>query len=248
MEFINDNLKINYQKYGQGEEIIIIHGWGRSIKDFNSIAKVLSKKYKVYLIDLPGFGNSDEPEKPYELDDYINLIENFVQYQKITNPIIIGHSFGGRIGIRYAIKNKVQKMILISSAGIKRFSLKVKIKIIRYKIKKWFYRKFNKVSAYEKLVTTSGSADYIASSDIMKKTLSNVISINQTKELNKITCEVLLIWGKDDQATPYKDALLMQRKIKNVGLVTLNTGHFCFLEDSYTFNKVIMSYLGIEEK
>ena len=40
----------------------------------------------------------------------------------------------------------------------------------------------------------------------------------------------------------------MQRKIKNVGLVTLNTGHFCFLEDSYTFNKVIMSYLGIEEK
>lgn len=248
MNFIYDNININYETKGNGEVIIILHGWGRSIDDFLEISNILSNKYQVYLIDLPGFGKSDTPQSAYNLDDYVLFLKRFIEFKKINNPIIIGHSFGGRIALRYASLYKVNKMILISSAGIKRFSLKVKVKIISYKLKKWYYRTFNKVSSYEKLIASSGSADYVSSNDIMKKTLSNVVNVDQRKELKEIDAEVLLMWGKNDNATPYKDALLMNKKIKNSGLVTFNSGHFPFLEDSYSFKMVIKQYLEIGDK
>ncbi len=248
MNFIYDNININYETKGNGEVIIILHGWGRSIDDFLEISNILSNKYQVYLIDLPGFGKSDTPKDAYNLDDYVLFLKRFIEFKKINNPIIIGHSFGGRIALRYASLYKVNKMILISSAGIKRFSLKVKVKIISYKLKKWYYRTFNKVSSYEKLIASSGSADYVSSNDIMKKTLSNVVAVDQRKELKEIDAEVLLMWGKKDNATPYKDALLMNKKIKNSGLVTFNSGHFPFLEDSYSFKMVIKQYLEIGDK
>lgn len=248
MYFTNDKINIYYEKYGKGHTIVILHGWGRSIEDFVNISKILSEKYQVYLIDLPGFGKSNEPLKPYSLDDYVNCLIEFFKKEVIKDPIIIAHSFGGRIAIRYAIEHKVKKMILIASAGIKRFSWKNKIKIINYKVKKWYYKKFNKIALYEKLITTSGSDDYRLSSNIMKKTLSNVVNTNQRKEIKKISCEVLLIWGKNDCATPYKDALLMKRQIKNSGLVTFNTGHFAFIEEEFAFKKVISSYLQIGDK
>lgn len=245
MNFICENINSNYEIKGRGEPIIILHGWGRSIEDFLDVKEILSKKYQIYLIDLPGFGKSDNLKKPYTLDDYVVFLKKFIDFNNIENPIIIAHSFGGRIALRYASLYQTNKMILISSAGIKRFSLKVKGKIILYKLKKWYYKTFNKISAYERLINSSGSVDYKSSNDIMKKTLSNIVKIDQRKELKEIDAEVLLIWGKMDTATPYKDGLLMNKKIKNSGLVPFNTGHFPFLEDSYAFRQVIKSYLQI---
>ncbi len=248
MNFIYKNININYEVKGTGKIVIILHGWGRSLSDFLDIVESLSKKYQVYLIDLPGFGKSDALLIPFNLDDYVSFLKVFIDSNNINNPIIMGHSFGGRIALRYASLYKTDKMILISSAGIKRFSFKVKIKILFYKFKKIFYQAFNKISAYEKLISTSGSNDYKSSNDIMKKTLSNVVSVDQRKELKKINTEVLLIWGRYDNSTPYKDALLMNRKINNSGLVTFNTGHFPFLENRYKFKKVIENYLQLEDE
>ncbi len=245
MNFIYENININYEVIGKAEPIIILHGWGRSLDDFLDIAGVLSEKYQVYIIDLPGFGKSDIPRESYVLDDYVLFLKKFIDSKNISNPIIIGHSFGGRIAIRYASIYKVNKLILISSAGIKRFSIKVKSKVLIYKIKKWYFRTLNKVSSYEKLISSSGSKDYLSASVIMKKTLINVVSIDQRTELKEITTETLLMWGKYDTSTPYKDGLLMNKKIKNSGIVTFNTGHFPFLEEPYVFKQVIKNYLGI---
>ena len=247
MKFIYENINVNYEVLGSGDAIIILHGWERSLDDFLDIAEILSKKYQVYLIDLPGFGKSDKLKEAYSLDDYVIFLKKFINFKKINHPIIIGHSFGGRMAIRYASTYDVKKMILISSAGIKRQSIKVKIKIINYKIKKWFYKTINNVNRYEKLINNSGSYDYTNANNIMKKTLSNIVSINQKKELKEISTEVLLIWGKFDKATPYKDALLMKKKIKNSGLVAFNTGHFAFLEERFAFNKTVKSYLGVDD-
>ncbi len=248
MNFIYENINVNYEVKGVGKTIIILHGWGRNMSDFSDITYTLSKKYQVYLIDLPGFGKSDNLVTPFNLDDYVSFLKNFIDSNNINNPIIIGHSFGGRIALRYASLYKIDKMILIASAGIKRFSFKVKTKILLYKLKKRFYQTFNKITAYEKLISKSGSPDYKSSNDVMKKTLSNIVSINQRKDLEKIDIEVLLIWGKYDNSTPYKDALIMNKKINKSGLVTFNTGHFPFLEDRYKFKKVIENYLQIEDK
>lgn len=248
MFFIFDSLKINYQVQGIGESIVILHGWGTSSEHFLNVGHKLATRYQVYLLDLPGFGNSDEPPRAYSLDDYVSLLKHFIIELNINNPIIIGHSFGGRIGIRYSTTNNVKKLILINSAGIRRFSLKTTIKIYVYKIKKWFYTKIRKINKLEKLLETSGSRDYLDASVIMKKTLSSVVNTNQRKELKKIKCETLLMWGKLDKVTPYKDALLMKKRIKNSGIVTFDASHhFPYIEEKYKFIKVLENYLEIGE-
>lgn len=80
----------------------------------------------------------------------------------------------------------------------------------------------------------------------MKKTMINIINTNQTKELKNILVPTLLLWGKNDLQTPYKDAILMNKKIKDSGLVTFNhSGHFPFIDEEYLFLKVLSSFLEV---
>ena len=80
----------------------------------------------------------------------------------------------------------------------------------------------------------------------MKITLVKTVNEDLTENLSRITQDTLLIWGDNDTATPISDGRLMEKLIKNSGLVTLHgAGHYSFLEQQFTFNRVIASYLDI---
>jgi pimeloyl-ACP methyl ester carboxylesterase len=246
VKFIYHDLIINYETKGSGDAVILLHGWNADVSIYESIVNMLKTKYLVYIIDLPGFGESMIPHIPYTLDDYVDFVHTFIGELNIDSPISIGHSFGGRIAIRYVNKFKTEKLVLISSAGIKRFNLKTKYKICKYKLKKRYYILTRNITKLEKLQNNSGSTDYQCLTNTMKKTMINIINTNQTKELKNITIPTLLLWGKNDLQTPYKDALLMNKKITNSGLVTFNySGHFPFIDEEYLFIKVLASFLEV---
>ena len=251
MNYKYDKLNINYDILGSGSPIILLHGWGTNYHTFLKLTNEIKNKYTVFLIDLPGFGLSDEPTKIYNLDNYVEFLKTFIEELQIENPIILGHSFGGRIAIKYAAEySNISKLILVDSAGIKhRLSLKQKLNIIKYKLLKKYYRFTKKINKYNELVKTNGSTDYVNSTDVMKGILSKVVREDLKKELKKIKVETLIIWGKDDSVTPYKDALVMNKLIKNSGLVTIeNAGHFPYLERSNYFNIIIKNYLEVDNK
>ena len=140
MEVKINNIKINYIKEGNGtKNILLLHGWGANCTLFKNIIKFLSRKYTVYAIDLPGFGLSDLLEKSWNVDDYVEIVIEFIKLMKIKELSILGHSFGGRIIIKLNSKDnlpfKLEKNILVDSAGIKP-KTKTTIKSITYKILK----------------------------------------------------------------------------------------------------------------
>ena len=247
MDYIYKNKYVYFEKTGSGNPIILLHGWGVDINVFDSITNMLKTKYTVYAIDLPGFGKSEEPDTPYNLDDYVDLLFQFVIDLDLYNPIILGHSFGGRIAIKFASLYKVNKLILVDSAGLKNKNfIKTKTKILLYKLKKKYYKITKNVIKYNDLLINSGSQDYKDSSTIMKKILVNVTNEYLEKYLKDITCDTLIIWGKKDDVTPYYNAIKLKKKIKNAGLVTLEgVGHFPFIESKKTFNKILKSYLEV---
>ena len=99
---IND-IKIHYKVEGEGKPIILLHGWGANLNTFNNISKSLSENFKVYSIDLPGFGES-VIGLPLSIDEVTNIIREFVNKLEIDKPIILGHSYGGRMRIcNYAL-------------------------------------------------------------------------------------------------------------------------------------------------
>ncbi len=239
--------ELYYEKIGKGLPIIFLHGWGASLDTFYKIVNEIIDKYEVYLIDLPTFGNSAEPSCALNIKDLSNILNQFIIDLNIKKPIIVGHSYGGRIAVEYAANFKnINKLILIDSAGIKRKNIIKWIKIKVYKLKKKYYKFTHQLMKYQNLILNSGSTDYKNSSNIQKQMLKKAVNYDQRYLLKKISCETLIIYGKSDSTTPIKDARIFHKKIKQSGLVIIpNSGHFSYLENFPYFIRVLTNYLEV---
>lgn len=235
----------------------MLHGWGSNAELFNSQINLLSEKYRVIALNLPGFGGSDEPKEPFSVDDYAHFVLDFLSELDITKLSLIGHSLGGRIIIKLLsydnLPIEVTKVVLVNSAGVKPVrkpdnSFKAKT----YKVSKAILG--NKVikslfpNAINNLKSKHGSEDYRNATPMMRDTLVKVVNEDLTPLFSKNDKDTLLIWGRDDIHTPVSDGQLMEKLMPKAGLVVLdNAGHYSFLDQQYTFNKVLASYFKLEE-
>lgn len=249
------DLNINYIEKGEGELVVLLHGWGSNITLFDSMINLLSVKYKVVAMDMPGFGESEEPKEPWDVDRYVDFVLEFLKkydFQKVT---LLGHSFGGRVIIKLCSRElpfEVEKVILVDSAGVKpEKTAYQKMKQSVYKATKKVYSSpaFSKLfpDALENLRKRNGSADYNAASPIMRQTLVKVVNEDLCELMPNVKCPALLIWGKNDDATPLADGEKMEKLMPEAALVAFdNAGHYSFLEQQGLFNRVLASFMNIE--
>ena len=253
MFFYNQNIKLYYEKYGNKEEsIIILPGWGNNRTTFYHMINYLKKYYTIYIIDLPGFGNSSFSNHDLTIYDYALLVKSFIEDNNINNPIILGHSFGGRIIITLCGYYKIptKKIILIDSAGIKPKKRIIQvIKKYLYKLLKklkFFIPKKKKKTYLNMLINIFGSSDYKNLTPNMRKTFINIVNEDLTYYLKYIDTPTLLIWGKNDTDTPLKDGKKMNKFISNSTLIELNGNHFCYLYNISLINYILYEFLKDE--
>lgn len=244
------NIDLHYRQTGQGKQaVILLHGWGCDHKIFAVIEEQLAADFTVYNLDLPGFGQSSEPPAVWGIEDYTAHLEQFTKQKNIQSPILLGHSFGGRMAILYASRNAVKKIILAGSAGIKpKRSLSWYTKVYSYKTaKNVLPRLVGKKKAQEwmdEYRKQAGSADYNQASDRMRGILSKVVNEDLQHVMPAITAPTLLIWGEEDTATPLSDAKIMEKLIPDAGLVSYpGAGHYVFLERKTEFGIVAGAFL-----
>ena len=239
-----------YTVEGEGMPVILMHGWGCNHSTLKSIEAQLTPGFKVYNVDFPGFGGSNEPSAVWGVEEYTSLIEDFASQEHIENPILLGHSFGGRVGILFASRNKVHKLILVDAAGVKpRRSLRYYYKVYSYKAIKhallFFLGKKRGETALNSYRAKVGSSDYSNASPMMRAILSKVVNEDLKSVMPRIACPTLLIWGANDTATPLADAKIMEKLIPDAGLVSFDgVGHYSFLENPYQFAAVLKSFLS----
>ena len=239
-----------YTVEGEGLPVILMHGWGCNHSTLKSIEAQLIPGFKVYNVDFPGFGSSDEQTSVWGVEEYTSLIEEFARQEHIESPILLGHSFGGRVGILFASRNKVHKLILVDAAGVKpRRSLRYYYKVYSYKAIKhallFFLGKKRGETALNSYRAKVGSSDYSNASPMMRAILSKVVNEDLKSVMPKIACPTLLIWGANDTATPLADAKIMEKLIPDAGLVSFDgVGHYSFLENPYQFAAVLKSFLS----
>ena len=126
------DVDINYVEYKNEKKdtIVLLHGWGQNIQMMTPLGDAFKKDYNIVIIDLPGFGKSSEPKEVFTIYDYADVVHELLNELKVKKPILIGHSFGGKISLVYASKYSVKKLILLASPfrpGIKKLSMKTKI-------------------------------------------------------------------------------------------------------------------------
>lgn len=248
-----NGVEMFYTVEGEGTPVIVMHGWGCTHDTVKSISDICLRSHKVYSVDFPGFGKSTEPlpdDDTWGVEEYTRIIEKLAEEEKIENPILIGHSFGGRVAIVFSSRNKVEKVVLVDAAGVKpRRKLKYYLKVYSFKAaKKWFNLIYGKERArgrIEKMRNRRGSSDYASSSPVMKAILSKVVNEDLCHLMPEIKAPVLLIWGKNDTATPLRDAQKMEKLIPDAGLVAFDDcGHYSFLDNRVGFAAVLNSFIN----
>ncbi len=234
------NLEVNYIQYGEGKDVVLLHGWGQNIEMMMPLGNLLQKTHRITILDLPGFGQSDEPKEAWTIYEYEEFIEEVLRELKIENPILIGHSFGGRLSIIYASKNKVDKLILFGSPCIrtkKKESTKVKI-----------LKNMKKVPGMSKIGDAMkkyiGSRDYKNASDVMRKILVNTVNEDLSHCAKKILAPTLLIWGDLDEEAPLEDAKKLESIIQDAGLIVMNgCTHYAYLENIHQVKSIFESFI-----
>lgn len=226
---------VNYEMVGSGKcELVFLHGWGGSTDSFKFICRYLKCDYKALFIDFPPFGKSTEMKIPWTLFDYAELVIEIMKKEKIEKPIIIGHSFGGRVASVLSAGGYAKKLILVDSAGLKpKRTLKYYFKNLNNKIRTKLGKK------------TKGSADYEKLCPIMKKTFVNIVNTFLEKYVINIIVPTIIFWGQKDKETPLYMAKRFKNLIKNSELVVIkNAGHFAYLQDLTTFVNVVNFFIS----
>lgn len=248
-----DGVNINYEVMGEGEPVLLLHGWGACINAMAPIWQFLKEKKKVYVLDFPGeSGESDVPTTPWGVPEYAEMTKKFIEQNHIEGCDVIAHSFGGRVTIYLASKyeNLFNRIVLTDAAGVKpkkTFTKTMKQKI--FKIGVWCLKTFlpndKKDEVIKKYRDKHSSPDYKALKyEVMKETFKKVISLDLTPNLKDIKNSTLLIWGENDKDTPLYMANIMKYHIPDSGIVVLkDAGHFSYLDASAQYNAVIESFL-----
>ncbi len=238
---IND-LTVNYEVYGQGARLLLLHGWGVDLHTFDRVLPALSQKFQVLAPDLPGFGSSSGLNGPWGVDDFAQIIKKFLDGLEIKEVNVLGHSFGGSIALALTrLHPETQKLILVDSAGIRKKSFLIWVRgYLAGTVKKTlplpnFY--------LESLAKAIGSTDYRHAGPL-KDTFVRVVNQDLTPLLSQIQTETLIVWGENDTVTPLNEARTLNQLITNSRLVLLDDcGHFPHLEKPEEFVELVVDFL-----
>lgn len=205
--------------------IYILHGWAQDPNNEDKWAELRSQLsvygYQTVFLPLPGL--TTPLDEVWTLDSYVSWLEKQLQDEK--KVILLGHSFGGQIVVRFTAQNeeKVSQLILIDSAGILDKSLFVLLK------KKIFYlfakmgKVFFSAEIFRKaLYFLAREKDYYQASHTLRQTMSNVVKEEVVEELSQIQTPTLILWGAQDSITPVKLAQEFKKKLRNSQLKILD--------------------------
>ena len=248
--------------------MIFLHGWGSSSAAFGPLAQGLMAHRRCILLDFPGFGASSALQKPWTLQTYAECTQAWINHLdtvKYSVDLLV-HSFGARVLLWWLTHPSVSspnpcmdhfdKIIVTGGAGVKLpkpLAVRAKLAFVKLLKAPSLLLPSTVGEAYlsalrgSSLWKSLGSSDYKDLSPAMRQTFSSVVNTTFDKSiLQGISREMLLIWGKNDTATPLKAARIMESSIKGAGLsIVEGAGHYPFLDKPKTFTRIVQSYLDI---
>lgn len=210
--------------------ILILHGWNLTAARFEGLAREFRKQgFAVWVPDLPGFGSEPKQGESLCLTDYVEFVRKYIKSRKIIDPVIVGHSFGGRIGIKLAASypSQVHALILSGAPGINPVG-SVKVRVFRILAKagralfalpvlSLLQEPFRRV-----LYILARSGDYYRTAPAMRSTLKRIVGEDISRHLGGISVPTLLIWGKNDKIVPVSIASKMVAVIPHATLVVID--------------------------
>ena len=200
---------MNFVEIGKGATpaIVFAHGWDRDHRDFIPSAEALVAQRRSMLVDLPGFGETPKPAEAWDTRQYADFAAQFIR-EKIGHPVVwVGHSFGGRVGLRLGVHHPdvLSGLVLVGCAGLKierppLRRLKGRISGMRYRMLRQRAKSEPEIIALEKRF---GSPDYVHSRETgLREIFLKTVNEDQAPDLPRITTPTVVLSGANDTETP----------------------------------------------
>jgi pimeloyl-ACP methyl ester carboxylesterase len=233
--------------------IVILHGWGLSKERFAPLSEALSReKFSVIALDFPGFGDADPPRNPMTVTDYAVFLRNQLKQRGVVHPIFIGHSFGGRVALRFTTlfpsevhalvltgtpgftptpRKKLVFLICLAKVGKAVFSLPVLSSFFET-VRSWYYFR-------------AGAKEFSRANGVMKETFKLVVADPLVDDMKSIRIPCLLVWGALDMIVPVSIAKKMKECISGAELIVLpDTDHGVPFKQPTLFVNAIRAFIS----
>jgi pimeloyl-ACP methyl ester carboxylesterase len=239
-----------YGLEGQGDPVVLLHGWGTSSQSLAGVAASLRGTFRVLSLDLPGFGWSQAPPEAWGMREYVTHLLGLLDETGIPRAALVGHSFGGRIAVSLAARQpeRVSRLALVASPGIR------SKRSARYRLTVATTKLLSRVLALpcwgaygERLLSRwrdrVGSRDYRAAGR-MRPTLVRVVNEDLAPLLPMVQAPTLLLWGDRDPEVGRQAVEIMAARIPGARLTVFpGAGHFPFQDDPDEFCRRLTGFL-----
>lgn len=224
---------IKFLEFGEkGQVIVFLHGWQQDKRSFSPLVPYLHQHYRLILLDLPGFGQSENPPENFTSYDFAQTIAEWLKQQKLSKVILVGHSFGGKVAsiIASQYPDQITKLVLIANSGIVHLKFWNKVaKIIPQFLKKY-------------LASLVVSRDYRNAGKLLP-IFKTIVKEDLTNDFKNIKKPTLIIWGKNDSELPVSDGQKVNELIKNSHLEIVEGNHSPFLADPEKIALLINNFI-----
>jgi pimeloyl-ACP methyl ester carboxylesterase len=251
---------VHYEVYGRGRPVILLHGWLGSWGLWQETMTYLGQYYRTYALDFWGFGESGKKRDSYAVQDFVGLVNQFMEHLGITQAPLVGHSMGGTVSLSTAIQypHRVQKVVVIGSPIVGSslsFLLKMfgrrPIAFVVYK-NLWVFRLFYRVLApfYTRDHRWPQMMDRDLSSTTLESFLLSIASLRRTDLrplLNQVKIPAMGMYGNRDIVVNPDQWKAMAEGIPQAVIKRYdNAGHFIMLDDPKNFMESLRDFLNHE--
>jgi pimeloyl-ACP methyl ester carboxylesterase len=257
---------IHYETYGRGRPVLLLHGWLGSWSLWRNTIEELGKEFRTYALDFWGFGDSGDQGADFSVDNFVLLVQQFMDRLGIVKAPLIGHSMGGTVSLSAALRRpeKVVKVIVIGSP-IQGSSLSPLLKLAGHygwidlaETAPFLFELFMNglrvfMRSYSYLLAKDGSAlGKMFASDLSKLTVGpffeSVSTLRQTdlrQQVSEIKMPVLGIYGRKDLIVSPKQAKVLKECVPHSKIAWFEqSGHFPMMDEPARFHQTVRDFLN----
>jgi pimeloyl-ACP methyl ester carboxylesterase len=236
-----DGWSVHYEVTGEGEPLVLVHGLSESTRLWYRNVPELAEHYRVYLIDLPGFGSMRKFRRQFDLKQSGLWLAAWMQALNLKHIHLVGHSMGGYVSMALAATHpeRVKRLVLVDSIGIP-FNLPVR---------RLVYPALKAIARTIPSFWMCIGYDYLRAGPRMVLNASQqIVALEAAEVLAAVRVPTLVIWGENDDLVPLTLGRQLHARLAGAHLHVLpGTNHFCMFEKPREFNQALLAFLQQEE-
>ncbi len=236
-----NGVPVSYEVAGEGEPLVMVHGLSESTRVWYKNLPALVQRYRVYLVDLPGFGAMRKFHQHFKLTEAGAWLNGWLQAMGLEEISLVGHSMGGYVSMALAAAypERVKRLVLVDSIGISAgLPVDSLVPLALRAIRR----------------STPGlwlciTYDYLRAGQMMvRKAAQQIVDLDASDVLSAVRAPTLLIWGEEDDLVPCDLGRQLHERLPGARLqVMAGANHFCMYERPREFNQSLLAFLQGQE-